>query len=151
MEDCARVIKQKFTYKENYAMYFHDENGCVRPYSLGEVIETCYNKYREAYKSKINKEIADMTINKFVLECLAKMSEHTDIVINNSINDIEKVKQLKSVINFEEKIIEKALQKPISWLKNDINAISKIEKDIEKKRKMLIHIDDTIIKDIKNI
>lgn len=151
MEDCARVIKQKFTYKENYAMYFHDENGCVRPYSLGEVIETCYNKYREAYKSKINKEIADMTINKFVLECLAKMSEHTDIVINNSINDIEKVKQLKSVINFEEKIIEKALQKPISWLKKDINAISKIEKDIEKKRKMLIHIDDTIIKDIKNI
>ena len=34
MEACAKMIKQKFTYKENYAMYFHDEEGRVKPYSL---------------------------------------------------------------------------------------------------------------------
>lgn len=151
MEALAKKLKSKFTYKENYAMYFHDEEGKVKPYSLGEIIEACYSKYKEAYKKKLNIEIDDFITQRTILECLALMAEHTDIVTNNKITDEQKVKQIATAINnmYDKSIIEKCLQKPISRLKNDTKAIFDIEKKIKDKQKNLKNIKETIIRSIE--
>ena len=153
METLVKKLKSKFTYKENYAMYFHDEEGKVKPYSLGEIIELCYNKYEEAYRNKINKEIDVLCENKMILECLALMSEHTDIVIDNKIDEKQKTEAIKKAINneYNEYVISKCLQKPISWLKNDINAINTTEKKIQLKQKDLQNVAKVIVKDIENV
>lgn len=153
MEACAKMIKQKFTYKENYAMYFHDEEGRVKPYSLGEIISICYEKYKEALISKTNKDINKLVEQKMILECLALMSEHTDIVTNNQISDKTKVKRIKEIINdkYDEYFIEKSLAKPIHMLKNDKKQISKIEQEIADKQKDLYNIDDLIIRDLEKL
>lgn len=151
MEECAKVVKSKFTYKENYAMYFHDENGHVKPYSLGEVIETCYGKYREAYESKLNKEISELQTQKLILECLAEMCKFTDIVIDNKITDDVKIKKLSEVIKFDKQIITKAIQKPISYLKNDEKAISKLEKEIKEQQNSVKNINNTILKELEKL
>lgn len=151
MEELAKKLKSKYTYKENYTMYFHDENGCVKPYSLGEVIELCYSKYKEAYQNKINKEIDTLCEQRMILECLALMTNCTDIVINNNITDEQKVKEIKKAINneYNEYVINKCLAKPITWLKNDIKAIEIVENKIVEKQNMLVNIEDTIIKSIQ--
>lgn len=147
MEECAKIVKQKFTYKENYAMYFHDEEGRVRPYSLGEVIELCYIKYKEAYNKKLSKEIDNLITEQMILECLALMAEHTDIVTNNRISDEEKIKQIKQAINdsYTEDIITRCLSKPIKYLKKDDKAITEIKKQIKNKQNDVKNIDNVII------
>ena len=149
MEECAKVIKSKFTYKENFAMYFHDEEGRVKPYSLGEIIEACYNKYKEAYEKKLKSELNNLCEQKDILVCLAEMCNFTDIVIDNKLSDKDKVKVLTENINFSDAIIEKALQKPISWLKNDEKAIDKVDKDIKLVESKKNNINKTIIIDIE--
>lgn len=149
MEECAKIVKSKFTYKENFCMYFHDEEGRVKPYSLGEVINACYFKYREAYEKKLELEYNELCEQKSVLMCLAEMAEHTDIVTDNTLSDSDKVKMLSEKIDFPDFIIEKALQKPIRYLKKDEKAINKIEKDIQANRNKNKNIRDTIIKSIE--
>lgn len=149
MEECAKIVKSKFTYKENYAMYFHDEEGRVKPYSLGEVIEACYGKYKEAYEKKLELEYHELCEQKSILVCLAEMAEHTDIVTDNTLSDNDKVKMLSEEIDFPDFIIEKALQKPIRYLKKDEKAINKAEKDIQVNRNKNKNIKDTIIKSIE--
>ena len=151
MEECAKIVKSKFTYKENYAMYFHDEEGKVKPYSLGEVIETCYGKYKEAYESKLNKEILELQTQKLILECLAEMCKFTDIVIDNKITDDVKIKKLSEVIKFDKQIITKAIQKPISYLKNDEKAINKLEKEIKEQQDSVKNINNTILKELEKL
>lgn len=151
MEECAKIVKAKFTYKENYAMYFHDENGHVKPYSLGEVIETCYGKYKEAYESMLNKEISELQTQKLILECLAEMCKFTDIVIDNKITDDVKIKKLSEVIKFDKQIITKAIQKPISYLKNDEKAINKLEKEIKEQQNSVKNINNTILKELEKL
>lgn len=151
MEECAKIIKQKFTYKENYSMYFHDENGCVRPYSLGEVIEKCFEKYKEAYIAKINQEIDMLCNQQMILECLAQMSKNTDIVIDNSITKEEKVIRLKKVVDYNEYTINKALEKPIHMLKNDETAIENTKKKIKEKQNDINNIDKVIIENIEKV
>lgn len=151
MEECAKIVKSKFTYKENFCMYFHDEEGRVKPYSLGEIIEACYSKYKEAYEKKLELEYNELCEQKSIYVCLAEMAEHTDIVTNNTLSDSDKVKMLSKEIDFPECIIEKALQKPISWLKKDEKAIDKAEKGIkavESKRK---NISKTILVDLEKL
>lgn len=150
MEACAKMIKQKFTYKENYAMYFHDEEGRVKPYSLGEIVELCYGKYCEAYVTKINKEIHNLYEQQQILECLALMSEHTDIVINNQISNDTKIKRIKEAIDnaYNEHIIEKSLAKPIHMLKNDKKSINKIQQEIDEKQQKLDNIGSVITEDL---
>lgn len=149
MEALVKKLKSKFTYKENYAMYFHDEEGRVKPYSLGEVIEACYGKYKEAYEKKLELEYHELCEQKSILVCLAEMAEHTDIVTNNTLSDVDKVKMLSKEIDFPDFIIEKALQKPIRYLKKDEKAINKAEKDIQANRNKNKNIKDTIIKSIE--
>lgn len=149
MEECAKTVKSKFTYKENFCMYFHDEEGRVKPYSLGEIINACYFKYREAYEKKLELEYNELCEQKSVLVCLAEMAEHTDIVTDNTLSDSDKVKMLSEEIDFPDFIIEKALQKPIRYLKKDEKAINKIEKDIQVNRNKNKNIKDTIIKSIE--
>lgn len=149
MEECAKIVKSKFTYKENFAMYFHDEEGRVKPYSLGEVIEACYSKYKEAYEKKLELEYHELCEQKSILVCLAEMAEHTDIVTDNTLSDNDKVKMLSEEIDFPDFIIEKALQKPIRYLKKDEKAINKAEKDIQANRNKNKNIKDTIIKSIE--
>lgn len=151
MEECAKIIRSKFTYKENFCMYFHDSIGRVKPYSLGEVIETCYSKYKEAYSAKINSEIDDFCFQRMILECLAEMSKHTDIVTNNQITDNEKIEQLAKVIDYNEYTISKALQKPISYLKYDDKAIEKVNNEVVKRQNMLKDIGKTILTDLDRI
>ena len=151
MEACAKMIKQKFTYKENYAMYFHDEEGRVKPYSLGEIIELCYKKYKEAYTNKINKEIDGLCLQKTILECLARMSEHADIVTDMNISYEEKIRQFKDILDYDEDVIEKSLAKPIHMLKNDKKQISKLEQEIADKQKDLHDIDDLIVRDLEKL
>lgn len=153
MEECAKIVKAKFTYKENYAMYFHDEEGRVKPYSLGEIIEACYGKYKEAYNKKLNKEIDILCEQKMIFECLALMSQHTDIVIDNKITDEQKISKIRTAINkeYNEYIIGKCLQKPISYLKNDEKAIEKLEKDIKVKQNQIVNIDKTILTDLDKL
>lgn len=149
MEECAKIVKSKFTYKENFCMYFHDEEGRVKPYSLGEIINACYFKYREAYEKKLELEYNELCEQKSVLVCLAEMAEHTDIVTDNTLSDSDKVKMLSEKIDFPNFIIEKALQKPIRYLKKDEKAINKVEKDIQANRNKNKNIKDTIIKSIE--
>ena len=149
MEECAKVIKSKFTYKENFCMYFHDEEGRVKPYSLGEVIEACYGKYKEAYEKKLKLEYRELCEQKSIYVCLAEMAEHTDIVTDNTLSDNDKVKMLSKEIDFPDFIIEKALQKPIRYLKRDEKAIDKAEKDIQVNLSKSKNIKDTIIRSIE--
>lgn len=149
MEECARVVKSKFTYKENFCMYFHDEEGKVKAYSLGEVIEACYEKYKAAYEKKLDIEYKQLCEQKSIYVCLAEMSKHTDIVIDNKLTDKQKIAILSETVDFPDYIIEKALQKPISWLKEDTKAINKVEKDIQANRSKNKNIKDTIIRSIE--
>lgn len=149
MEALAKKLKSKFTYKENFAMYFHDEEGRVKPYSLGEIIEACYTKYKEAYQLKLNKEIDNLIMQRMVLECLAEMCNYTDIVIDNKITDEVKINKLAKVLSFNEHIIIRAIQKPISYLKNDEKAIKKLEKEIKEHQNKVKNIDKTILEDLE--
>ena len=151
MEACAKKVKQMFTYKENYAMYFHNEEGRVKPYSLGEVIEICYEKYKEAYINKTNKEIADLSLQKTILECLARMSEHADVVTNKNISYEEKIKQFKNILDYNEDVIEKAFAKPLHMFKDDKKAIEKINKSIKDKQEKLKDIGKVIVEDLEKV
>lgn len=151
MEALAKRLKSKFTYRENYAMYFHDEEGKVKPYSLGEIIEACYGKYKEAYEKKLNIEYQQLCEQKSILVCLADMCDYTDIVTDNKLTDKDKVQMLSEKIDFPDFIIEKALQKPISWLKNDERAINKAEKDIQANLSKSKNISKTILADLDKI
>lgn len=151
MEACAKKVKQMFTYKENYAMYFHDEEGRVKPYSLGEIIEICYEKYKEAYINKTNKEIADLSLQKTILECLARMSEHADVVTNKNISYEEKIKQFKNILDYNEDVIEKAFAKPLHMFKDDKKAIEKINKSIKDKQEKLKDIGKVIVEDLEKV
>lgn len=153
MDALVKKLKSKFTYRENYAMYFNDGVKSVKLYSLGEIISICYEKYKEALISKTNKDINKLVEQKMILECLALMSEHTDIVTNNQISDKTKVKRIKEIINdkYDEYFIEKSLAKPIHMLKNDKKQISKIEQEIADKQKNLYNIDDLIIRDLEKL
>lgn len=101
LEACAKMVKQRFTYKENYCFYFYDEEGKVKLYSLGEIIEKCFSAYRKAYKAKIEQEIENLQQHQFVLECLADMSEHVDIVTNNKVSNDKKVELLQECIGWD--------------------------------------------------
>lgn len=149
MDECVKIIKSKFTYKENFCMYFHDDEGRVKPYSLGEIISACYSKYKDAYSAKINKEIDDWCSQRMILECLAQMAEHTDIVTNNKISDEEKIKELSKVVDYNEYVIGKALQKPISYLKKDEKAIKKAETEIKNRQSALKNISKTILTEVE--
>lgn len=149
MEECAKIVKSKFTYKESFAMYFHDEEGRVKPYSLGEIIEACYSKYKEAYEKKLDLEYNQLCEQKSIYVCLAEMCKYVDIVTDNTLSDNDKVKLLAENIDFPDFIIEKALQKPISWLKEDIKAIDKAERAIQDNRSKTNDIENTIIKSIE--
>lgn len=149
MEECAKIVKSKFTYKENFAMYFHDEEGRVKPYSLGEIIEACYSKYKEAYEKKLDLEYNQLCEQKSIYVCLAEMCKYVDVVIDNTLSDNDKVKLLAENIDFPDFIIEKALQKPISWLKEDTKAIDKVERAIQDNRSRTKDIENTIIKSIE--
>ena len=151
MDECVKIIKSKFTYKENFCMYFHDDEGRVKPYSLGEIISACYSKYKDAYSAKINKEIDDWCSQRMILECLAQMAEHTDIVTNNKISDEEKIKELSKVVDYNEYVIGKALQKPISYLKKDEKAIKKAETEIKDKQSALKNISKTILSEVEKL
>lgn len=151
IEACAKKVKQMFTYKENYAMYFHDEEGRVKPYSLGEIIEICYEKYKEAYINKTNKEIADLSLQKTILECLARMSEHADIVTNKNISYEEKIEQFKDILDYDEDVIEKAFAKPLHMFKDDKKAIEKINKSIKDKQEKLKDIGKVIVEDLEKV
>lgn len=151
MDECVKIIKSKFTYKENFCMYFHDDEGRVKPYSLGEIISACYSKYKDAYSAKINKEIDDWCSQRMILECLAQMAEHTDIVTNNKISDEEKIKELSKVVDYNEYVIGKALQKPISYLKKDEKAIKKAETEIKNRQSALKNISKTILTEVEKL
>ena len=79
------------------------------------------------------------------------MCKYTDIVIDNTLTDKDKVKMLAENIDFPEFIIEKALQKPISWLKNDTKAIDKTNKNIKAIKSKRENIDNTILADVQSI
>lgn len=152
MEACVKMIKSKFTYKENYAMYFTDGISSVKLYSLGEIIEACYGKYREALQNSLNSEIDNYISQRMILECLALMSENClDIVVNNKISDEEKINSIKTAIHdeYNEYVINKALQKPINMLKRDDKAIKKVESEIKLRQDKLKNIDNTILKNLE--
>lgn len=151
MEECAKIVKSKFTYKENFCMFFHDEEGRVKPYSLGEVIEACYGKYKEAYEKKLELEYNELCEQKNIYVCLAEMAEHTDIVTDNTLSDNDKVKVLSKEIDFPDFIIEKALQKPIRYLKNDEKAINKAEESIKSIVAKQNNISKTILTDLERV
>lgn len=145
MEALVKKLKSKFTYRENYAMYFTDGVSSVKLYSLGEVIEACYSKYKEAYEKKLDLEYNQLCEQKSIYVCLADMCKYVDIVIDNTLSDNDKVKLLAENIDFPDFIIEKALQKPISWLKEDTKAIDKVERAIQDNRIKTNDIENTII------
>lgn len=149
MEALVKKLKSKFTYRENYAMYFTDGISSVKLYSLGEIIEACYSKYKEAYEKKLDLEYNQLCEQKSIYVCLAKMCKYVDIVIDNTLSDSDKVKLLAENIDFPDFIIEKALQKPISWLKEDTKAIDKVERAIQDNRNKINDIKDTIIRGIE--
>lgn len=149
MEALVKKLKSKFTYRENYAMYFTDGISSVKLYSLGEIIEACYSKYKEAYEKKLDLEYNQLCEQKSIYVCLADMCKYVDIVIDNTLSDDDKVKLLAENIDFPDFIIEKALQKPISWLKEDTKAIDKAERAIQDNRNKINDIKDTIIKSIE--
>lgn len=153
MTECAKIVKQKFTYKENYAMYFHDEEGRVKPYSLGEVIEKCYSKYREAYLAQINSEIDELDSQQMVLSCLGLMAEHTDIVTDNKLSDDAKITTIKKVINneYNESVIKKCLEKPIKYLKKDNKAVKDVKNKIKKLQDNIKNIDDVIVNELEKL
>lgn len=145
MEALVKKLKSKFTYRENYAMYFTDGISSVKLYSLGEIIEACYSKYKEAYEKKLNLEYNQLCEQKSIYVCLADMCKYVDVVIDNTLSDNDKVKLLAENIDFPDFIIEKALQKPISWLKEDTKAIDKVERAIQDNRSRTNDIENTII------
>lgn len=145
MEALVKKLKSKFTYRENYAMYFTDGISSVKLYSLGEIIEACYSKYKEAYEKKLDLEYNQLCEQKSIYVCLADMCKYVDIVIDNTLSDNDKVKLLAENIDFPDFIIEKALQKPISWLKEDTKAIDKVERAIQDNRSRTNDIENTII------
>ena len=145
MEALVKKLKSKFTYRENYAMYFTDGISSVKLYSLGEIIEACYSKYKEAYEKKLDLEYNQLCEQKSIYVCLADMCKYVDIVIDNTLSDNDKVKLLAENIDFPDFIIEKALQKPISWLKEDTKAIDKAERAIQDNRSRTNDIENTII------
>lgn len=149
MEALVKKLKSKFTYRENYAMYFTDGVSSVKLYSLGEIIEACYSKYKEAYEKKLDLEYNQLCEQKSIYICLAEMCKYVDIVIDNTLSDNDKVKLLAENIDFPDFIIEKALQKPISWLKEDTKAIDKAERAIQDNRSRTKDIENTIIKSIE--
>lgn len=149
MEALVKKLKSKFTYRENYAMYFTDGISSVKLYSLGEIIEACYSKYKEAYEKKLDLEYNQLCEQKSIYVCLAEMCKYVDIVIDNTLSDSDKVKLLAENIDFPDFIIEKALQKPISWLKEDTKAIDKAERAIQDNRNKINDIKDTIIRGIE--
>lgn len=149
MEALVKKLKSKFTYRENYAMYFTDGVSSVKLYSLGEIIEACYSKYKEAYEKKLDLEYNQLCEQKSIYVCLAEMCKYVDIVIDNTLSDNDKVKLLAENIDFPDFIIEKALQKPISWLKEDTKAIDKAERAIQDNRSKTNDIKNTIIKSIE--
>lgn len=149
MEALVKKLKSKFTYRENYAMYFTDGVSSVKLYSLGEVIEACYSKYKEAYEKKLDLEYNQLCEQKSIYVCLANMCKYVDIVTDNTLSDNDKVKLLAENIDFPDFIIEKALQKPISWLKEDTKAIDKAERAIQDNRSRTKDIENTIIKSIE--
>lgn len=149
MEALVKKLKSKFTYRENYAMYFTDGISSVKLYSLGEIIEACYSKYEEAYEKKLDLEYNQLCEQKSIYVCLADMCKYVDIVIDNTLSDNDKVKLLAENIDFPDFIIEKALQKPISWLKEDTKAIDKTERAIQDNRSRTNDIENTIIKGIE--
>lgn len=149
MEALVKKLKSKFTYRENYAMYFTDGISSVKLYSLGEIIEACYSKYKEAYEKKLDLEYNQLCEQKSIYVCLADMCKYVDIVIDNTLSDNDKVKLLAENIDFPDFIIEKALQKPISWLKEDTKAIDKAERAIQDNRSRTNDIENTIIKGIE--
>lgn len=149
MEALVKKLKSKFTYRENYAMYFTDGISSVKLYSLGEIIEACYSKYKEAYEKKLDLEYNQLCEQKSIYVCLADMCKYVDIVIDNTLSDNDKIKLLAENIDFPDFIIEKALQKPISWLKEDTKAIDKAERAIQDNRSKTNDIENTIIKSIE--
>lgn len=148
MASWAEKIKKKFTYRENYAMYFCDEVGAVRPYSLGEVIEICYGKYKEACLKQFNRELESLRTELSILRCLADIAEvpeALDIVIDNKLEDNEKSSRLSDMLpEHTTEIIDACLQKPIRYLKADYKAIDKVMDKIAAKERDISDIDDTI-------
>lgn len=149
MQECADKIRKAFTYREKYVMYFHDLEGRVRPYSLGEVIEECYGMYRDAYIQQLNKELDDRCVDLAILQCLAELSKNKnalDIIIDNSIDDEQKVELLeKQVVGYTQNLISRCLQKPIRQLKEDKAAIEKAEKDIQQLQYNINNVADVIL------
>lgn len=165
IEACAKTIRQKFTYKENYVMYFHDENGNVRPYSLGEIVSICYQKYEEAYIRKLKKELDALNELQSMLCCLGMMAEHTDIVTDSKLSDEDKVDAIYKAIyqdsgdlvkkvneeEYNRQLIRKCLDKPIRYLKKDSKALAKVAKDIKAKQHDIEHIKDVIYDEVAKL
>lgn len=153
MEACAKMIKTRFTFREKYSMYFYNEKGNVRLYSLGEVIDLCYGKYREAYISKLNKEIDALTEHKFILSCLGLMADHTDIVTDNKLSDDDKITAISDAINhlYDDITIKKCLDKPIRYLKKDDKVVAETEKKIKTLQHNIKNIDNIILDETSQI
>lgn len=150
MEECAKIVRNKFTYKENFCMYFHDDEGKVKPYSLGEIISIAYEKYKEATVKSLKSILESKNVDLAVLNCLAEMAEHTDIVVDNKISDELKVDKLWNAMTqtHTKEIIKKCMQKPISYLKKDNKAITKIKTEISNTTKDIKNVSDYIISSI---
>lgn len=145
MEDCAKKVKQMFTFKENYAMYFHDENGHVKPYSLGEIIENCYNRYKEAFEKKLLSDIEKHKQTIVQLQCLADMSKHTNVVIDNKLTIDEKAEKLSKLIAYDKDVIVTCLHQPIHRLKEDKKALEVETKTVKEVEQSLDNIGKTIL------
>lgn len=151
MDACVKMIKQRFTFKENYCMYFYDEKGNVKLYSLGEIVELCFNKYREAYINKINKEIDSSCEQKMILECLWQMSDNVDIITDRTLSKEDKIQKLVEVTKYNKDIVEKAFVKPLHMLQKDEASISKFKTEIQLLQDKLSNINEVIIKELKEL
>ena len=151
MEECAEIVKKMFTYKENYSMYFHDNMGRVRIYSLGEVIENCYSKFKSCYKSKLEKETSSLYHELNILKCLASISNHTNIVVDKILTNKEKASKLEKLVSFSSDIILDCLSKPIHMLKEDENAIKNISDKIDKSISSYHNVESVIINYLNNL
>lgn len=145
------MIKQRFTFKENYCMYFYDEKGNVKLYSLGEIVELCFNKYREAYINKINKEIDNFCEQKMILECLWQMSDNVDIITDRTLSKEDKIQKLVEVTKYDRDIVEKAFVRPLHMLQKDEVSISKFKTEIQLLQDKLSNINEVIIKELKEL
>ena len=151
MDACVKMIKQRFTFKENYCMYFYDEKGNVKLYSLGEIVELCFNKYREAYINKINKEIDNFCEQKMILECLWQMSDNVDIITDRTLSKEDKIQKLVEVTKYDRDIVEKAFVRPLHMLQKDEVSISKFKTEIQLLQDKLSNINEVIIKELKEL